>query len=115
MAMRYCKDCELYECCMRSPLGGCQEFDNVVPNPTKPITTKIGLENLYEQLDWDWEKFRREAAKDILAGIIASSFTEDRWTYQQMAEMAIEQADELIRQLKLKTTKDDKRETTENL
>lgn len=46
--------------------------------------------------------FRREAAKDILAGIIASSFTEDRWTYQQMAEMAIEQADELIKKLKEK-------------
>ena len=48
------------------------------------------------------ESFRRDAAKDILAGIIASSFTEDRWTYQQMAEMAIEQADELIKQLKAK-------------
>ena len=48
----------------------------------------------------DWSSFRREAAKDILAGIIANSFTEDKWTYQQMAEMAIEQADELIKQLK---------------
>ena len=48
----------------------------------------------------DWSSFRREAAKDILAGIIASSFTNDRWTYQQMAEMAIEQADELIKQLR---------------
>lgn len=50
--------------------------------------------------DVDWSLFRREAAKDILAGIIASSFTNDRWTYQQMAEMAIEQADELIKQLR---------------
>lgn len=48
----------------------------------------------------NWDAFRREAAKDILAGIIANSFTEDRWTYQQMADMAIEQADELIKQLK---------------
>ena len=50
----------------------------------------------------DWSSFRREAAKDILAGIIANSFTEDKWTYQQMAEMAIEQADELIKRLKEK-------------
>lgn len=47
-----------------------------------------------------WQHFRREAAKDILVGVIASSFVDDRWTYQQMASMAIEQADELIKQLR---------------
>ena len=59
-------------------------------------------QGLQDGIDYNEESFRREAAKDILAGIIASSFTEDRWTYQQMAEMAIEQADELIKQLKEK-------------
>ena len=56
--------------------------------------------NDVELIPDDWSSFRREAAKDILTGIIANSFTEDMWTYQQMAEMAIEQADELIKQLK---------------
>jgi hypothetical protein len=64
------------------------------------MTKEEVKEILQMEVDWDWEKFRRETAKDILAGIIANSFTEDMWTYQQMAEMAVEQADELIKQLK---------------
>lgn len=96
--MRYCKDCELYECCMRSPLGGCQEFDNVAPKPAEPVVTKEAWKHLYEQLDWDWEKFRREAAKDILCALIihCSLPREDG------ARISIEYADELIKQLKEK-------------
>lgn len=58
--------------------------------------------NDVELISDDWSAFRREVVKDILVGIIANSFTEDMWTYQQMADMAIEQADELIKQLKEK-------------
>lgn len=114
MAMRYCKDCELYECCMRTPLGGCQEFDNVAPKAPEPIPQKEVWKSLYDHLDWDWEKFRREAAKDILAGWYSNPDSNDR-SIEQLAQMAIEQVDELIRQLKLKVVKDDKRETTESL
>ena len=53
-----------------------------------------------EPINFDWQSFRREAAKDILVGIVECSFTEDRWSYEQMAKFAIEQADELIKQLK---------------
>lgn len=101
MAMRYCKDCELYECCMRSPLGGCQELDNVAPKLTEPIATKEAWKHLYEQLDWDWEKFRREAAKDILAAImtqVGPYFPHD--SNPVYAHQAIVLADELIKQLK---------------
>jgi len=47
----------------------------------------------------DWDAFRREAAKDILAGWYSNPDSNDR-LFEQMAKIAIEQADELIKQLK---------------
>jgi len=47
----------------------------------------------------DWSAFRREAAKDILAGAMSGQNT-DRLSGQQIVTAAINFADELIRQLK---------------
>lgn len=47
----------------------------------------------------DWASFRREAAKDILAGWYSNPDSNEK-SFEQMAKMAIEQADELIKQLK---------------
>ena len=46
--------------------------------------------------DWDWEKFRRETARDILCAIISTTVGAN----PKDVTMAIEIADELIRQLK---------------
>ena len=103
MAMRYCKDCQLYECCMRTPLGGCQEFDNVRPELKPPITTEDALRHLHEQVDWDWEKFRREAAKDFMTAIIAREAPQYDFACRNVSirvSEAIMWADELIKQLK---------------
>lgn len=53
------------------------------------------------QSDWDWEKFRREAAKDILAGIAASGVGVN---VHLDTAFAIKLADELIKQLKESNT-----------
>ena len=102
MAMRYCKDCQLYECCMRTSLGGCQEFDNVRLELNPPITPEDALRRLHEQVDWDWEKFRREAAKDMLASIMVQNgqdfFTQSHYPF--IVKAAIDLADELIKQLR---------------
>lgn len=45
----------------------------------------------------DWQSFRREAAKDILCAIVSRP---DDFAYKTAASEAIEQADELIKQLK---------------
>lgn len=101
MTMRYCKDCQFYECCMRTPLGGCQDFDNVAPRVDTPVTPKDAWKHLYEQLDWNLEKFRREAAKDILCAIISATTEADtRDVTTACVSEAIELADELIKQLK---------------
>lgn len=97
MAMRYCKDCQLYECCMRTPLGGCQEFDSVRPELNLPITPEDVRKYMSEQVDGYWEKFRREAAKDILAGFAANGKGINR---ELDVAFAIQLADELIKQLK---------------
>ena len=102
MAMRYCKDCQLYECCMRTPLGGCQEFDNVAPQLKSPITPEDVREYMSEQVDGYWEKFRREAAKDMLASIMVQNgqdfFAQSHYPF--IVEAAIDLADELIKQLR---------------
>lgn len=46
--------------------------------------------------EWDWEKFRREAAKDILS--VLCSFPPIN--YKEDVRQAINIADELIKQLK---------------
>lgn len=64
----------------------------------KPIS-EVGFLNPYEQYEedcYDWANFRREAAKEILCALIihCSLPREDG------ARIAIEYADELIKQLK---------------
>lgn len=102
MAMRYCKDCQLYECCMRTPLGGCQEFDNVRPELNPPITPEDVRKHMSEQADRDWEEFRREAAKDMLASIMVQNgldfFTQSHYPFIVKAAIAL--SDELIKQLR---------------
>ena len=105
MAIRYCKDCQLYECCMRTPLGGCQEFDNVATNPTKPMTLEEAKQLLKMEFDWDWEKFRRDAAKDILANMLSCPTTINVGdkairTVGDYISCAVELADKLIKQLR---------------
>ena len=47
--------------------------------------------------EWDWEKFRREAAKDILVGIASSGLGV---RINQDVAYSVDLADELIKQLK---------------
>lgn len=59
------------------------------------------------EVDWDWEKFRRETAKDILAGMLSNpekiSIRGERLaTIDGFVNAAIEITDELIRQIKEK-------------
>ena len=49
--------------------------------------------------EWDWEKFRREAAKDILCAMNCAPGPYMK-SLQEAVHDAIEQADELIKQLK---------------
>lgn len=50
--------------------------------------------------DFDWQAFRREAAKDILGAVIAKKSS--MCSYGEVVEEAIKFADELIKQLKKK-------------
>lgn len=73
-------------------------------SPYDAVKQELTLEDLVkyrEELDnWDWEKYRREAAKDILGAVIAKkSFM---CSYEEVVNEAIEFADELIKQLKEK-------------
>jgi hypothetical protein len=52
--------------------------------------------------NFDWQSFRAETAKDILCSII-QSYGEDR--IENQSELAVEYADELIKQLKEKEAK----------
>lgn len=53
--------------------------------------------------DWDktdWSSFRREAAKEILAGMMAHQRITYGSNYEILAKYAITYADELIKQIK---------------
>ena len=60
--------------------------------------------------DWDWEKFRREAAKDILCALLSrverfyTCVTDDSRhrvsNHDDFVRIAIQDADELVKQLK---------------
>lgn len=72
-----------------------------------PMTKEDAKEILQMEIDWDWEKFRREAAKDILAGMLSNpekiSLRGERLaTIDGFVNAAIEITDELIKQLKEK-------------
>lgn len=59
------------------------------------------------EVDWDWEKFRREASKDILVGILSNPIQisigdKSIKTVNDYLTLSIELTDELIKRLKEK-------------
>lgn len=71
----------------------------------KPVS-EVGFLNPYEQYmeDYqDWSSFRREAAKEILAGMVSHPrVSYGNMNAGQQARLAIQYADELIKHLKEK-------------
>lgn len=94
MLEKLCKDCDNKECSRRTPVGGCHE-----------MTLEEAHKLLLLETDWDWEKFRREAAKDMLANMLACPTTMNLGdkaikTVIDYVSCAIVIADELIKQLR---------------
>lgn len=83
----------------------CKEH-GIAYNPDNPLCIERFYKSKILPLEcfdlWEepnWAAFRREAAKDILAGWYSNPDSNEK-SFEQMAKMAIEQADELIKQLK---------------
>lgn len=78
----------------------------ITVNPCNDGFYDVGTHDIYEpdELDFaaefDWQSFRREAAKDILGAVIAKKSS--MCSYAEVVEEAIKFADELIKQLKEK-------------
>ena len=71
------------------------------------MTEAEAKEILQMEVDWDWEKFRREAAKDILTGILSNPIQmtvgdKPIKTVNDYLNISIELTDELIKRLKEK-------------
>jgi len=69
------------------------------------MTKEEAKEILQMEVDWDWEKFRREAVKDILQSIIVTAsqvYEMESLNKSIWCEQAIEWADTLIAKLKEK-------------
>lgn len=67
-----------------------------------PMTVEEAKQILEMEVDWDWEKFRREAAKDFIAANMVQNgqdFYNPR-CHPDIVERAINLSDELIKQLK---------------
>jgi len=105
--MRYCNDCPLEGCQARRPEGKCTFSGAWELFPQLPLLTLEQLRVYHEELDnRDWEKFRREAAKDMVVGMLAHATRyhprnpkETDW-HHAIVEEGIELADELIKQLR---------------
>lgn len=88
------------------PNCGEVEADTYPPllSPYDAVKQELTLEDLVkyrEELDnWDWEKFRREAAKDILCTLLLDTRRSYTTPIQKDVEDAISWADELVKQLK---------------
>ena len=89
------------------PNCGEMEADTYPPtinilSPYDAVKQELTLEDLVkyrEELDnWDWEKYRREAAKDLLP--LATQMKDYRGFPEECVSLAIQLADELIKQLK---------------
>lgn len=70
-----------------------------------PMTFEEAKKILEMEVDWEWEKFRKEAAKDILANMLSCPTTMNLGdkaikTVGDYVSCAIELADELIKQLR---------------
>lgn len=68
------------------------------------MTFEEAKQILEMEVDWDWEKFRREAAKDILAAIITGDKPYGAYppSCEELSNRAILYADTLIAKLKEK-------------
>ena len=65
------------------------------------MTYKEAVQLAEMEFDWSWEVFRREAAKDILAGMLSHPrIFYDESLRPEHVRMAISYTDELIKQLK---------------
>lgn len=101
------------------PNCGEMEADTYPPllSPYDAVKQELALEDLEkfrEALDnWDWEKYRREAAKAAMTGMMANAnFWQRVWSHNrvngrcdypsEIAHFAIACADELTKQLKEK-------------
>lgn len=75
-------------------------------NPCDDGFYDVDTHNIYDadELDFpqgfDWDAFRREAAKDILAAIISGDKLHCPLSVEEASNVAIQYADELIKQLK---------------
>jgi len=50
--------------------------------------------------EYEWDLFRREAAKDIMCAVLSTPGMWEETKYDGLAAACIQQADELIKQLK---------------
>ena len=62
------------------------------------MTLEEAKQILEMEIDWDWEKFRRETAKDVLPAVIAKKSS--MCSFKEVVKEAVQFADELIKQLK---------------
>lgn len=53
-----------------------------------------------EEIDFDWQSFRNQAAKDILCNMLVDQRISETTTYKDLVKMSLECTDELIKQLK---------------
>lgn len=71
------------------------------------MTIEEAKEILQMEVDWDWEKFRREAAKDILCAALAGGIANGAKGFdapkEELVNVSIGMADELIKQLREET------------
>lgn len=91
-----------YKC----PVCGNVEFDpDKYPMPVTDLDKNYG--SVAPPLFFDWQAFRAEAAKNILAGFASAVMKDDdimaENTTKDMVNIAISWADELVRQLKDET------------
>lgn len=68
------------------------------------MTFEEAKQILEMEIDWDWEKFRREAAKDILCAVLAGGIANGAKGFdaqkEELVNVSIGMADELIKQLR---------------
>lgn len=79
------------------PKCGIQTFGEMTINPPE-VTLEEALKILREDADWDWEKFRKEAVKDILCAMVSGGYSQGR--VQEQAKLAKRYVDELIKLLR---------------
>lgn len=96
-----CKDCKVWGCQHRTSNA---EQECVLQNSAGYIRPSEGAKRFLvpegTAITIDWSAFRREAAKDILAGMMAHPRVVYGGGAATQARLAIEYADELINQLK---------------